>query len=157
MVDVDWSDPVEEGKQPGIYLAEVKSVDSATSRKGDAMLVVEFLAVGFSGSEKDLCRDWIMLAGKGRGMGQKKLVGLGVERGATDWALTDLIGRRAWVEVEWRGWENQQGEKQKALGVAPTTDNGCQMGYWPEEGGLPDEVSAYLIDPPQVSDENVPF
>ena len=90
----------------GVYLAEVVK-DGTEQRKssntGDPMFNVAFKDVN---TGDFLCYDSIMLAGRGLGIGHKKLVMLGVvDPDAPDWEVDafDLIGKRAVVIEEVTG------------------------------------------------------
>lgn len=127
MAKINWTP--EEGSaskmMPGRYLAEVgtKAEVRMSKKTEHPYFNVPFLAVDFGNAF--LCYDVIMLDGKGRGMGQKKLEALGFDKGVPSIESSDLIGRRVYVEVTEDEW-NGKIRLQVDAGSSP------YCGYWPE-------------------------
>jgi len=93
----DWSKGDEEEwlTEPGVYMAEVASAKEKTSSTGNPMIAVTLVAAHFK--KRPLCMDYIMLRGKGWGLGKKKLEALGVEPGTKEISPGELVGRRTYV------------------------------------------------------------
>jgi Protein of unknown function (DUF669). len=90
----------EPGMPPGVYYVEVSDAKEKRSNKtGDGMFEVTFVAV--DRRKQKLCRDYIMVEGKARGMGIQKLQALGLSMTGKTAVIgaSDLIGKRAYVNV----------------------------------------------------------
>lgn len=145
---VDWSAADRPMLSPGTYLVTVKECKEGISKKGDAFFNVRLNTESFDGRETTLCFDILMMEGKGAGIGLAKLQALGIPKGTADVSAQDLIGRRAWVNVDSQTYDGKTHLK------VYTTFDPFELGYWPESEP-PDGVSE-----PSVSikpDEDVPF
>ena len=99
-LDLKWDGTTEDGfmiPPPGVYLAEVDLVESKKTKQGDTALVVQLRDVG---SRVEICRDWLMLTGGGRGIGMAKLRQLGVPEGTPKLEPLSLVGRRVRVAIK---------------------------------------------------------
>jgi len=125
MVKRDTSSAFTNEWKPGVYLAQVKSVEvKSSSTNGDKYLNLCFGAVDFEG--QTLCFDIAMLEGRGRGIGTKKLEALGVPTDQDEFEEAALVGVRVYVNlVE----ETYEGEARMKVNIKPK-DSYC--GYWPE-------------------------
>ena len=134
MAQLNWGDYEEperfERMGPGRYLVEIEDASEKTSKAGDAYFNLRLKAVGFG---KVLCFDVVMLAGKGRGIGYAKLKALGVTEKDEQLAAAELIGRRAYVEVE---SEEYDGKTRLSVSIG-AEDSLC--GYW-DENDRPSKV-----------------
>jgi hypothetical protein len=151
MAQVDWSDPNETDLKSGIYLAQVEKAEEKPSSKGDPMFKVTLKAVAF---RTTLCDDFIMLGGKGRGMGQAKLKALGFGPDVKEIHASELVGQRVYARVAFQEYDDKRtGTKRRSLKVVNVEGSYC--GYWPEsekpEGVLEPDPAA------QAADESDPF
>lgn len=137
---VDWSNEDSDALwKPGAYEAEVLSVTGRLSKNGDPMLNIRLGAVAHGG--KHLAYDNIMCGGKGRGLGQLKLMALGVKKG-DDIDPQSLVGRRVWAHVI---EDEYQGKKRMAVAI----DRGTHAGYSverPDVGVVEEEPPANAGD-----------
>lgn len=133
MVNINWADMDKDNgggrmMPPGVYLVEVSEAREGVSKKsGDPYFKLDLVAVDFQ--RKKLCDDILMLGGKGAGIGLRKLIALGIERGAMLDSAHELIGKRVYARVDVEEWEKSDGTSGKQLKVnikAPGSD----MGYW---------------------------
>jgi hypothetical protein len=138
MVHVDMT--ASDAPTTGPQLARVSRAEFATSRSGSPMLVLELERAR---DATPLCRDWIVLAGRGwDAFGKAKLQALGVAPDFDgDLEPEDLVGRRVLVHLV---------EKEAASGrvyLNVDTDQGEFRGY-----DLPDAADAS-----PAGEEDAPF
>jgi len=113
MVEIDWTDPpAKSDMKPGLYKVRIASCELSKSTKGSLMF-----ALGLDSVEHntELCRDWIMLEGKGRGIGIRKLRGLGFGEG--DVEPGQLVGKEFWVYTFKERYTNSDGISMTSLKV----------------------------------------
>lgn len=143
MVNINWADMDKDNgggrmMPPGIYLCEVIEAREGVSKKtGDPYFRLDLAAVDFG--RKKICDDILMLGGKGAGIGLRKLMALGIEKGSTLDSAHELLGKRVYARVDVEEWEKSDGTSGKQLKVnikAPSSD----MGYWPLSN-VPDGVT----------------
>lgn len=126
MAKVDWSETLPTA-EPGFYLAEVRKCDEKTSSGGDPYFNVELHDSDVNAENGLLCWDNIMLAGKGRGLGQAKLKALGFSDKNADIDPPALVGRRAWIKLY---HEIRENKTRIRVDSHFTPEFSC--GYWPE-------------------------
>jgi hypothetical protein len=132
MVKIDMGAPVPGQAPEGVYLAEVKSaVPKASKSSGEMMLEMVYLCRHESDAFE--VRDYIMLGGKGWGMGHAKLCALGIPKDFEgDLDPTDLIGKRVHLHLVEEEYTNQRtGRTSKNL--RPDAGAGTHAGYSPED------------------------
>ena len=150
--------------EPGVHLVEVIDAEHRHGQSGDPLFGIKLEGTGLSGTKSTLCRDVIMLAGKGLGIGVAKLKALGffADGEPEDVQAHQLVGRRCWVRVDWQRYKDRNGENRKGLKPVGSFDP-FDCGYYPE-GEPPEDVSDPLFPeteqptPSQpVDDSSVPF
>jgi len=92
--------------KPGRYLAEVERVEEGTSRAGDPLLRLHLREA--RGAKRTVCRDTVMLAGKGWSIGKRKLHALQIDETTEVLKPSLLIGRLVWVNVVEREYDNKR-------------------------------------------------
>lgn len=121
--DIDWSAP-ESNIPKGLHLAEVAAAEIKTAKKsGDKYLN---LKLNNARDGHFLCYDICMLTGDQRWSGHNKLEALGFDRHANQQSTEALIGRRVWVYITSRLWNDQ---------MQACVDNkakGSKSGFYPE-------------------------
>jgi hypothetical protein len=137
MVNVDWS-PEGGGDgdrtridKAGTYRAKVIKAEAKTSKAGNAMLVVDYAAPAFEGAY--LCRDWLVLTGKGRGYGTAKLTSLGIAPGTGELEPDALVGAEVFLAV----YEDEYDGK--VYLKVDQDAQGSSFGYFVENPGFVDE------------------
>jgi len=138
----DWSEgDTYAALKPGAYHVEVLTAEERTSKNGDAMFNIKLIAVDWNGAH--ICFDNIMLAGKGRSMGQAKLVALGIPRGQAEVRPDELVGARAFAFIGEGEW---QGKKRLEVDIS----EGSHCGYWLESER--DDVGELNLPDPDQAD-----
>lgn len=130
MARIDWSPDTSGLPVPGIYPAEVHSVEEKKSKKPPYSTYLKVKLVSIE-TRDTLCYDMIMLEGKGRGMGQRKLRVLGVDETTQEIDPASLVGRRAFVAIIHEPYGDRL--QAKVDGYAETSI----CGYWPYDGPPP--------------------
>lgn len=156
--------------EPGIMLGEIKTCDLKYSRNsGDPYFHVSWHDAGTFGAGKFICKDVIMLAGGGRGIGLSKLRVLGFQEVKDgdgppyiDAEAHDLVGRRAWIRLDWEDFERADGTSGRSLKVKTEMQPKFSSGYW-HENTPPPEADKPLVDlgstkkGPEIDDGEIPF
>ena len=127
-VDLNWEGTSDDGfslPEPGVYLAEVGSVEVKRSAVGDQYFSVKLNDAKTHGA---LCWDTLMLGGKGKSIGMAKLRQLGVEEGTKSLDPNSLYGRRVKVSIMHGEFE---GRKQAKVDIRA---DGFKCGYLAEDG-----------------------
>jgi len=147
MARVDWTPEPENDFKPGAYLVEVLDAqEKRSSSSGALMFSIRLGAVDFE--SRTLCFDNLMLEGKGRGMGTKKLQAFGIQEGAEEVLASQLEGKRAYVfvvEDEYKGKKS----------LKPALKKGTHCGYWLESDR--DSVEKLHQNIPANAGEENPF
>lgn len=154
---IDWSDdndgPV---MRAGCYLAEVVTAEEKRAKtSGNPMISLRWVAVDHG--RQHLAWDNLLLGGKGKGIGLRRLEALGVERGTKNIDVNKLVGRQCYIHlVE----EEYQGKKKLAVAL----DRGTHMGYSaqkPDVGVIeqetPSNVGDDFFSPSEDEGGDVPF
>jgi hypothetical protein len=129
---MDWSEAPLSDYKPGVYLGEVKKCETKIARSGESYLNLEWHDVsGAFGEGGLICWDRLMMGGRGRGISQAKLKVLGFRGTEPSIEPEDVVGRRAWIRVDWHEYE-PNGEKKRNLQVTSQFRPEFQSGYWPE-------------------------
>lgn len=158
---IDASPAYKNDYGPGVYLAEIKGCDVKHSqRTGDPYFNVSWHDAGSFNAGKFICFDIIMLAGKGRSIGIAKLKVLGFQETLDDAGEPvidaepdDLIGRRAWIKLDWNEYKTADGEVHRNLKVKTEFEPRFASGYT-HESTPPEGVDQFPTAP---IDEDVPF
>lgn len=119
---------------PGIYHAEVKKAEETRSKNsGDGMFILTLVSLDHG--KKQLTKDYVMVEGKARGMGTRKLLALGLPMKDESFFLdaSQITGRRAYVNVVEEEFTNDKGITRKTLKVQGVKDDGSSFGYWPDD------------------------
>jgi len=87
----------------------------------------------FDAPDQFLCFDVVMMAGNGRGLGQAKLLALGFDGTEDEIRAEDVVGRRAWVRVDWQSYKDKDGRAQRSLKVVSTFEPDFSCGYFSED------------------------
>ena len=128
-VDLNWEGTSDDGfslPEPGVYLAEVGSVEVKRSAKTDDMYLSVMLRDAKTHGQ--LCFDTLMLEGRAKSMGMAKLRQLGVEEGTKTLDPNSLYGRRVKVSIMHGEFE---GRKQAKVDIRA---DGFKCGYLAEDG-----------------------
>ena len=126
MVKLDMNAPVPGDAPAGAYLADVKNVISKFSAKSSEPMLEVTFACRYS--EPFEVMDYIMLGGRGWGMGRSKLTALGVPKDFSgDLDPTSLIGRRVILHLTVNEYTDAQGTKRGNLKPDPAL--GSHAGY----------------------------
>lgn len=130
MTRPDWSANDEPIWPAGVYAVEVTACVSKNAKKtGDEYFGVKLCALDFN--RKKLCEDILMMAGKGAGIGIRKLKALGFTKADGDIAAAQLIGKRAFVFVDVEEFTKDDGTSTSRMKVDIKAEN-SEAGYWPE-------------------------
>jgi len=148
---------------PGVMLGEIKGCELKYSRKtGDPYFHVRWHDGGSLGEGKFICKDVLMLAGAGRGIGLSKLRVLGFQevKGDDDAPYIDadphdLIGRRAWLRLDWEDFERADGTSGRSIKIKTEMQPKFSSGYW-HENTPPTEADSAIV-PLKSADEDIPF
>lgn len=127
MVDVDWT-PEGDDLGEGIYPVEVDKAELRHAGSTGNKMVSIALVTG--PNREYVCHDNIMIEGKGRGMGQKKLKAYGYAEGEPV-SLEGFKGRRAFAAIHFREW---QGKRRRNVDADA---KGSMCGYWPADNPPP--------------------
>lgn len=136
MARMDWSPTNNSDNEPGDYLATVKMAEEKLSRKGDPMLSLRLHTDTFDAPDQFLCFDVVMMGGAGRGLGQAKLLALGFDGTEDEIRAEDVVGRRAWVTVDWQSY-TKDGRPQRSLKVVSVFEPEFSCGYRAEDDPPP--------------------
>jgi hypothetical protein len=154
VANVNWS---EDGKgqrlSPGIYRCELRGCTEKMSANGNAMFAVKLHALDIPGHPL-LAFDNIMLSGKGRYFGTRKLAALGFSQTQTEIQAYELEGRPFYAAVI---EESYQGKTRLKVNVE---EPGSASGYWQHEpaGYVAPAVQPAAPAVDEVEDiDNVPF
>lgn len=130
MAYVDMADSAELNFDPGVYLCEVIKAEEKKSRSGDVMFPVELRGVAPAARNLSVF-DFIMLGGKGKGMGLAKLSALGIPKDFRgELRPAQIIGKRVWLFLEWDEYTDSDGKTRRNL--KPDPNQGSHCGYQPE-------------------------
>ena len=145
---IDWSAGDFALGGPGLHLVTVEAAEEKRSKGGDAYFNLRLSTSTFEGKTATLCFDILMVQGGGAGIGLAKLKALGFDSAREVISPEDIVGRRAWVNVDVDEYEGK-----KRLKVV-TEFNPFACGYWPETAP-PDGVDTPIA--PLGKDEDIPF